>query len=152
MKHLIPTVLSAALALASCSQESSEAPVHASEGTSGAPTSYDKLKGDAQSAYESAKTALAEKQKEFRAHSQEHLDALDAKLAELRGKAEQASADAKPKLEELSRDLAKQRDQVAAKVDQWKTTSADAWQSFTTQVDQTLHDLDRKVDEALENR
>ena len=151
----LPSVL-LVLAVASVASACSDDASHASETRSEAPpakpggaTSFETMKQDALTTIDSAKQVLAEKQAEFKKSSEAQLAVLETKIDELKAKASQASADAKPELERIARELEEQRARAATKLGEWKATSADTWQGFTLQVEETLHDLDQKVDQAL---
>jgi hypothetical protein len=108
------------------------------------------IKADAKSTLESAKEAFRSRQEDFRDRSKSSLAALERRIEELKEKARGAREEARPGLEKLTHDLEEQRERASEQLERWKDHGETAWESFTSGLERTLQDLDRKVGEALE--
>jgi hypothetical protein len=144
--RLLPLV-SLSIALCACGEEAPPKPK-----SSGARSPSEMLEGirnDAKSTYESAKEAFLARKNQFRGESQQRIEELEERIAELKQKAGTAKADARPELERIAHELEQQRLRASDRLGEWKEQGENAWQSFSSQLERSLQDLDRKVGEAL---
>ncbi len=103
-----------------------------------------------QESIDAGKEKLAAAQQEFRAKTDATLKELDANLASVKESAVEASGDARAELDEAVRSLETKRMQLADKLAEWKSVSADKWQTFTADVNRRVADLQRETSQAIE--
>lgn len=113
--------------------------------SSGEPTLSEQAKDKASE----MKADFNEKRAEYTKVAEEKLAKLDQRLAELRKSASEATGDAKDELEKLSDSLAEERKAVGAKLSELKNTSADAWSSFTSKLDDSMDSLSQSIERAF---
>ncbi len=99
---------------------------------------------------DAAKEKLAAAQQEFRAKSDTKMKELDSSIASLRKRASEATDDSQAKMNELADSLEAKREAIAAKLGDWKSIGADKWQSFTSEMDRMMNDLQRATSDALD--
>jgi GH35 family endo-1,4-beta-xylanase len=102
-----------------------------------------------QDSVDSAKEKLASAQQEFRTTSDKKMKELDSSIASLRKRASEATDDSKAEWNELADSLETKREAIAAKLGDWKSIGADKWQSFTSEMDRMMNDLQRATSDAL---
>jgi hypothetical protein len=144
----LPILVSLFFLLSACG-DSSAPPGSSSQGSTAAGEHGESLGDRAKSTLESAERAFLAHKDEFVERSKVHLEDLERRIDELEKQASTAREEARPELERLARELEGQRVRASEELARWKEQGQGAWQSFSSGVESTLHDLDRKVGEAL---
>jgi Skp family chaperone for outer membrane proteins len=103
-----------------------------------------------QDSLDTTKQKLAEAQQELRTKTDAKMKEFDASIADLRKRAAEATDDSQAKWNEMADSLENKRDALAAKLEDWKSITADKWQSFSADVSRMVDDLQRSTKDALD--
>lgn len=121
-------ILSLTLTLIACSRNSEDA-------------AAEKVKEETAEAYEALKAYGASKRQEFEQQARTTLQSLDKQFEELKGKAEVARGEAKKHYEAAINEWNKKKSALVQKLDEFRNTSADTWESMEKQIESGMEDL-----------
>lgn len=85
----------------------------------------------------------------YQKEAEARLEKLDARMAEMRAKADQASAEVKAKYYEHLGTLAQRRETAKQQLDAFKASSGAAWENIRTGVDAAFSELQTAFDKAV---
>jgi hypothetical protein len=103
--------------------------------------------GDAAS---TTKAYVSQTRDEYVAKAQREMDDADAELARLRSEAKGAAADTKVRIDASIASLEARRAQAAARLNDLKNATGDAWRDMTAGVDRALAELQSSAKSAKE--
>jgi hypothetical protein len=145
---LLPLILLTSAGLQGCGHETSPSKVDAADSQAQPPGTT--LEGQAKGAMDAAKVAVAKGQDEWRKLAETQLPEIDRKITELKDKVSKASGSAKVELDKLVQEIGEQRQALQEKLGELKSSGAEKWDGVRIEVDHTLGELRKTIDQALE--
>ncbi|HXF92423.1 MAG TPA: hypothetical protein VNK46_06675 [Nitrospiraceae bacterium] len=117
------------------------------EGNSSMTT--ERVQREAQDAVETTKESTVQRKEAFQRKIQEELDEMQAQIASLRAKTDQASAEARAKVQQMIADLEKKKEAARKRLEELKSAGASAWADLQRGMTAALEDLRRSYRKAL---
>jgi hypothetical protein len=114
-------------------------------------TTADKMNKEVKEAADAVAEYTDEKKEELVKKFDEKLTDLDAEIAKLEVKAEDAKEESKEKLDAALVDLREKRKAAAEKLEKLKASSADAWEETKTGFQKAWNDLESSYKDAAEH-
>ena len=140
-RSLASTLLPTLVLFVACSEHSETSQAHAAEPQSETSHGFEATMSAAQE-------QLAATQEKYSEAIQSKLQEYEPEITKLEQDASKLSGEAKTKMDEAIAAIEVKRQHAVSKLSEWKSVSAGTWQSFTREVDQTVMELKKTIDEA----
>lgn len=106
-------------------------------------------KRKATEAVDAAKELTMRQKEAFQKNVQEELDELQAQIARLRTRTDQASAETRAKAQHAIDDLEKKKEEARRQLEELKSAGASAWADLRSRMNAAMEDLRRSYRRAL---
>ncbi|MBI5117514.1 hypothetical protein HZA56_13645 [Candidatus Poribacteria bacterium] len=136
-----------ALFFAACRKEAEETPVPPEQQAPQVSGERPQVTGadveeKAQEALEAAKSYTLEQKEEYQKKAGAKLQEFDARIKELKAKAEKTSAETKVKLDKQIEELQKKQKTAREKLEELKSSGEEAWAALKREMDTALADIE----------
>ena len=137
---LMPVLLGLSLALSACEKKEEAAPPATSEG----------VKQEATAATGAAEEQAKQMRNEFVAKAQQEMDELNAKLAELKTKAQTLTGEAKVRIDQQLKSLEQEQKTAAQKLGDLRAATGEKWNELKAGVSESVDRFKKSVKTAKE--
>ena len=114
------------------------------------PATAEDVQRETAEAAQATKEYLGEKKDEFAAEMNKKLEALDAKMAEMKVESDKLEGEAKVKWDAAMEDLKVKRAEMAVKLEELKKSSGKAWEELKAGLEKAGNEIDSAAQDAVD--